>query len=324
MLNHPKNKYEPDKKQDPKEPLKSIFWGSSEEGARTLQALIAAGYNIVRAYTASGDHRRKSGLTVTEVAKQHNIDLHSPSSLKDEAIYDNLCRLAPQLSIVAAYGNILPQKIVDLPTYGTLNIHPSLLPKHRGASPVAAAIMDGSEHTGVSVMLLNDEMDAGPILAQSSPIPISPGVDRVELQRLLFEYGTELLVEVIPRYVQGELTPRSQDHSKATYSKLLQRADGLVNWQQSCHDIERQARAYSPWPGTYTHCGERRVKLLKIKADPTANVPPGEIHFDQTRVLVGCGAGAIEVQRLQLDSGRAISAIDFQNGYFDLNGKTMR
>ncbi|MEA3272416.1 MAG: methionyl-tRNA formyltransferase [Patescibacteria group bacterium] len=165
------------------------------------------------------------------------------------------------IAVVAAYGHIIPKKILEIPKFGFLNIHPSLLPKYRGPSPIQNAILNGDKETGVSIMLLDKKMDSGPILAQKK-VKINENETYETLRNRLAEIGAKLLIKTLLDYVSGKIKPKPQNHKKATYTKLLKREDGKIDWSKPAEEIERMVRAYHPWPGTWTELNGKRLKII--------------------------------------------------------------
>jgi methionyl-tRNA formyltransferase len=246
------------------------------------------------------------------------VPLVQPASLKKPEAVAEMESLRPDVIVVAAFGQILPQSVLALPRYGCLNIHPSLLPRFRGASPVAAAILAGDEFTGVSIMLLDEGMDTGPVLARLQ-IPVA-GTDTADtLAAKLSRLGAQLLLEVLPRWLGGELTPRPQDESLASYCPPISKEAGEIDWQLAATSIWRRVRAYSPWPGSYTSWQGKRLKI--IEAVPL----PGEAGTRAGQVVtlsggggaafgVATGEGVLGILRLQLGGRRMMGAADFLRG----------
>jgi methionyl-tRNA formyltransferase len=212
--------------------------------------------------------------------------------------------------------------VLNAPRLGCLNIHPSLLPKHRGASPVATAILQGDETTGVTVMLLDEGLDTGPLLAQATT-PIGSEEGTPALTRRLFDMGADLLVKALSELNAGQIEPQPQDGSEATLSKRLSREDGHIGWKVSADDIARKVRAYHPWPGTFTAWGDKTVKLLEATA--TARIAgdtrkPGTVTVADGQIEVSTGYGSLTVTRLQLEGRKAVSASEFLTGHADIAG----
>jgi len=224
------------------------------------------------------------------------------------------------LGITAAYGKIIPQEIVKKFRRGILNIHPSLLPRYRGPSPLQQAILNGDNKTGVTIMLLNKKMDAGPLLAQSQFLLDKPYTTD-ELGRILFEEGAQMLIEILPEYLAGKLEAVAQDESQATYTRLITKDDGLIDWFKSAVDIERKIRAYQPWPTAYTffkHRGQiMRLQLLgaSITQNLTGAKEPGKIETAKKIVEVACGKGTLVIKKLRPEGKKEMTGEEFVRGY---------
>jgi len=242
---------------------KIVFFGTPEFSVKILEALGAAGLTPVLIITAPdkprGRKMRFSPSPVKKWAQEKNIPV--------EHNYDSLKLASADLFVVASFGKILPKKILDIPKHGTLNVHPSLLPKLRGASPIQSAILRGEKETGVTIMLIGEGVDNGPILSQQKlEFPIS-NFQFLELEDKLAELGGKLLVETIPKWLNGKIKPQAQDPSKATYTKLITKKDGEIDWNEKPEIIDRKIRAFTPWPGAYTILNDRRIIVTKARLD---------------------------------------------------------
>ncbi len=261
--------------------LKIIFIGTPEFGAIILEELVKNNYKPILVITNPDKPvGRKQIMTpppVKLVAQKHNILLAQPEKIKN--YQSEIKNFAPDLIVVAAYGQIISKEILGIPKYECLNVHPSLLPKYRGASPIQSAILDGEEKTGVTLMLMDEKMDHGPILAlqeleisrlrQSFGGQSIPKTTYQELHNKLAELGAKLLVETIPNWISGKIKPKPQDESKATYTKILKKEDGKISWNKSAKEIERQIRAFNSWPGSFTLCqkNDKNIKVKILEAD---------------------------------------------------------
>jgi methionyl-tRNA formyltransferase len=276
---------------------KIIFMGTPEFGALVLKTLILGGYAPELVITQKDKPvGRKQIITppmVKIVAKEQGIELIQPDKLNQAK--EVLKSLNPDLIITAAYSKIISKEIIDLPKYGCLNVHPSLLPEYRGPSPIQYALLNGNKKTGVSVMLIDEQIDHGPILAQKET-EIMEDETAEQLHDRLAEIGGNLLVELIPKWLKGEIKPVVQDESKATYTKIIKREDGEIDWKTSPKDIERKIRAFTPWPGAYTFFEKNgksvRLKILKasIKEDRLVLEtvqPEGKTHMSFSEFLRG-------------------------------------
>jgi methionyl-tRNA formyltransferase len=227
--------------------------------------------------------------------------------------------------VVAAYGLILPQAVLDLAPHGCLNVHASLLPQWRGAAPITAAILAGDAQTGVTIMRMDAGMDTGDILAQRAE-PIHADDTTGTLSARLAEIGAELLIEVLPRWLAGEIKPKSQDHDRATYCRLLSREDGRIDWTQPAQVIARQVRAYDPWPGTFTTWDGRRLKVLRAspRLDWTGDASPGQVVTVGGEPGVVTGAGVLLLREVQLEGKRAMDVRTFLAGYRGFIGSRLQ
>lgn len=234
-----------------------IFIGTPEFGAIILEKLVLANYKPVLVITNPDEPvGRKQVLTpppVKLIAQKYGIPVIQKLEIKEN----------PDLIIVAAYGKIIPKEILNTAKYGAINVHPSLLPKYRGASPIQTAILNGDKKTGVTIMLMDEKMDHGPIL-MNKEFGIMNNDSYKTLSEKLANMGAVLLIETIPRYLDREITPKEQEHSKATFTKIIKKDDGLIDWSKKPEDIERQIRAFNPWPGSFTFV-EKNGKKLRVK-----------------------------------------------------------
>ena len=291
-----------------------------------LEALVSAGCEVVAAYSRpdrpSGRGRRTSPTPVKAAALAMDIPVFQPPSLKPRDVQAELEALAPDVIVVAAYGLFLPGEVLDLPRYSCLNIHPSLLPKLRGPSPVSTAIVDGETTTGVTIMMMDEGVDTGPILAQQET-PIGESETAEALTARLFEMGARLLVEVLPDWAEGRIQASPQDESQATVTRLLSREDGRIDWSEGADRIARRVRGFTPWPGTHTYWDGRMLKIIEATpGDRPAADRPGRVAESGTgdRIDVSTGRGTLRVSRLQLEGRRAASAREFLQGNGSIAG----
>jgi methionyl-tRNA formyltransferase len=318
--------------------LRIIYMGTPYFAVPALEALIAGaapgkllpqGYEIITVITRpdkpAGRGREVSYSPVKQTALAHGISVWQPGSFKKPENSEALAAYHADLYIVAAFGQILPQTVLDQPRYGTLNIHASLLPKYRGADPIAEAILQGEHETGVTIMLLDAGVDTGPILLKRS-IPIEDNDTTGTLTMKLASLGAQAIQEALPLWVSGRITPEPQNEQEATYTRMLKKEDGEIRWDRPADFIARQIRAYNPWPSAYTYWNGKLLKILAAHALPSqaaASVPPGtvETEKDGHRVLtVMTGNGVLAVQQLQLEGKKAMSADDFLRGYSHIVG----
>ncbi|PIR03136.1 MAG: methionyl-tRNA formyltransferase, partial [Candidatus Magasanikbacteria bacterium CG11_big_fil_rev_8_21_14_0_20_43_7] len=242
------------------------------------------------------------------LAEKYGIPILQPSSLKELEISDWKFEVAT----LAEYGLMIPERIINAFSKGILNVHPSLLPKYRGATPIQSAIKNGDEQAGVSIMLLEKTMDTGPLLAQKT-YTLDPDEMYTHTNRTLAQLGARLLVDTLPTYISGDITPTPQDNKQATYCSQLTRDDGRVDWNSAARDIYNQYRAFSPWPGVWTMWDKKRLKLLNISLSKMA-LPPGCAHVEDDILTIGTSGGAIQVHELQLEGKKPMDAKTFVNG----------
>jgi methionyl-tRNA formyltransferase len=268
-----------------------------------------------------GRRRNPVPSPVKAAAERLGLTVLQPETLRAPESIAALRDLQPDAIVVAAYGQILRRAILDLPPLGCVNVHPSLLPKLRGASPIQAAIRDGLAETGVSIMLMNQRMDAGPILSQVTA-PISPGDTAATLGERLAHLGADLLVDTLVAWQRGEITARAQDEAEATYCKPLRKEDADLDWAESAEALARACRAYTPWPGCQGYWDGRQVRFLAVEAKPawTGPEPPGTVVLlpnarpGQAIPAIATGRGALVIHELQLAGKRPLSAAEFLRG----------
>lgn len=308
--------------------LRVIFMGTPAFAVPALDALLDANCDIVGVYTQpdrrSGRGRRLTAPPVKQAAIERGLPVFQPPSLRrDEEARRHIASLAPDLIVVVAYGLFLPSDTLGVPPLGALNIHPSLLPRHRGPSPVATAILEGDASTGVTVMRLDEGMDSGPIIAQRRT-PIGAEETAEDLTIRLFDMGAELLAETIYLWRDGEIAPVPQSEADATITRLLKREDGAIDWAQSAERIERQIRAYHPWPGSFTHWQGRQLKVHKASAlDGIEGESPGTVTQLPQGIAVATGEGALLLRRVQVEGRQATGISDFVRGYRDFVGSLL-
>ena len=310
-------------------PLRIIFMGTPKFAVPALSTLMNASHDIIGVFTQpdrrSGRGRRLSPPPVKQFAESRGLPIFQPASLREDTeARHRIEDLAPDTIVVAAYGLFLPDDTLAVPRLGCLNIHPSLLPRHRGPSPVATAILNGDDTTGVTIMLLDEGMDTGPILAQrETPIGANETCDMLTVR--LFDMGANLLVDTLDQWSAGHISPIPQDDANATITRRLQRADGRIDWNQPAVSLARQVRAFTPWPGTFTTWDGRTLKILEADPLDTArDNPPGKIVvINNSQVAAATGQGALRLLSVQIEGRRASSAADFIRGYPDFIGSIL-
>jgi len=303
--------------------LRIIFMGTPELAAASLGALLREpAFQILGVVTQpdrpKGRDLKLQPSPVKQLAISAGLPVLQPLKARDEQFTAQLRALQPDLIAVAAFGQILPKAILDLPRFGCLNVHTSLLPKYRGASPIQSAILNGETETGVTIMKMDVGLDTGDILTQRTT-PIRDEDNAATLHDRLAQLGAELLVKTIPDYVSGKIQPRPQQHELATHVTKIKKEDGRLDWQQPARAIWNRIRAFTPWPGAFTFLpAQPQPQLLKIWQAEVASGQgvAGEILFaDKTGIVIGCGEGALRVTQLQREGGRRMSAVEFLTGH---------
>lgn len=318
--------------------LKILFMGTPEFGATILRRL-AANFPLVGVVTQPDRPAGRKNLLTPPAVKLAAQELGLPvlqvEKLRSAESQAQLRQFSAGAAVfvVASFGMILPQAVLDIPPLQCLNVHASLLPAYRGASPVAQAILDGLDETGVTIMLMEKGLDTGPMLSKVV-VPLSPAETQPTLMDKLARAGAELLVETLPRWASGQITPQPQDHSQATHTGIIQKEAGRINWQQSAVQIERQGRAYDPWPGIYTTWNGQTLKIGRSEALPSSAVSvevdnplPGQVLLSQSpaaRLLIATGAGFLAPLELQLPGKKMLPATDFLRGYRDFTGAQLQ
>ncbi|MBM3176113.1 MAG: methionyl-tRNA formyltransferase, partial [Chloroflexi bacterium] len=308
-----------------------VFMGTPDFAVPTLELLIENGYEITAVYTQpdkeAGRGRHVAASPVKQVAVSRGIRVMQPDSLRGEGVVEELASLAPELVVVAAYGQILPRAVLSLPRFGCVNIHPSLLPKYRGSSPIASAIMHGDDATGVTVMLLDAGMDTGPLLKQAK-VPISAEDTTGSLTAKLAQIGARLLLETLPQWLEGRITPQPQDEAQTSYTKQIAKEDGEMDWQLSAVELWRRVRAFDPWPGCYTRWKDKLLKI--IQAVPVDGGEAGDVGMvialpqpSPAPVGVITAGGILGLLRLQLEGKKEMAAAEFLRGQRDFIGSSL-
>ncbi len=322
--------------------LRIVYMGTPYFAVPALEALIEhaapgkllpEGYEIVTVVTRpdkpAGRGREIVYSPVKQTALAHNLPVWQPGSFKKAENSAALAAFRADLYIVAAFGQILPQSVLDQPKHGTLNIHASLLPKYRGADPIAEAILQGETESGVTIMLLDAGIDTGPTLLSRS-LPLAEDETTGSLTTKLAALGAQALLEALPQWIAGSITPQPQDELRATHTRMLRKEDGLLSWTKPAAVLARQVRAYTPWPGSYTHWNGKLLKILEAHALPVEidtleqTVQPGLVSTREDAahqvLAVVTGSGFLIVTRVQLEGKKAMSAEEFLRGYGQIAG----
>ena len=309
--------------------MRVIFMGTPEFAVFPLESLVLHQYQVVAVYTQpdkpAGRGQSLVSPPVKRTALSWNLPVVQPASLKQAETVAKLAEFRPDVIVVAAFGQILPQAVLDIPAYGCINIHPSLLPKYRGASPVAATILAGDELSGISIMLMDAGVDTGPVLARAA-VSISPRDNTGSLGVKLSLVAARLLQEVLARWFRHEITPQPQNEDEATYCGPISREAGVIDWNQSARETWLRVRAFNPWPGCYTTWRGKKLKIVEAMPLPGGASKVGEVvDLDKKAVAFGVqtGAGILGVSKVQLEGKRAMPAPEFLRGQREIIGAVL-
>lgn len=309
--------------------MRVAFMGTPEFAVPSLAGLLDAGHEVVLVLSQpdrpAGRGRQPTTPPVARLARERGLRLFQPPSLKPPEAFARVQEARPDVIVVAAYGLILRREVLDLPPLGCLNVHASLLPHHRGAAPISAAILAGDDETGVCIMRMEVGLDTGPVLSCTST-PIAPTDDTPALTARLSTLGRDVLVEALPRWATGELRAEPQDDSRATYAPRIQRDDARLDWSLLAVDLWRRVRAYRGWPDAFTTWGGRQLKVLAARPGrpPAEAAPPGTVVLlaDERppRPAVVTGDGTLVLETVALEGKRPADAADVARGYRDFVG----
>ena len=299
--------------------MRTIFFGSPEFAVPCLEALHEISEVVV--VISQPDRPAGRGLTmrppaVKQRALELGLEVWQPKRVRTAEFAEKLRALDAEVGVVVAYGRILPCSVLDAARMGCVNVHASLLPRWRGAAPIQWSIVHGDAQTGVTLMQVDEEMDAGPILA-TAVTTIAPDDDAATLSERLSQMGAELLRRELPRYVEGKLTPQPQDAAAVTMAPILKKEHGRIDWNKPARVVHNQIRGMNPWPGAHTALGERRIKVHRSLAstlDPEGATPGQVIALDSEGILVACAEGTLEIQELQESGRKRVDARSFASG----------
>lgn len=299
--------------------IRVIFMGTPEFSLPGLSKLLAnEKFELVGVFTQPdrpiGRDQKLNFPPVKKLALENNLAIFQPEKIKNEI--ETIRNLKPDLIVVIAYGKIIPQSILDIPTYGCINVHASLLPKYRGAACLNAPILNGDEETGVTIMQMEAGLDTGPILRQAK-IKLSGSETLEMVHDKLSLLGGDLLAPTLSDFIAGEITPQIQDDSQASYIKVLSKEDGKIDWAKTAEEIERMVRAYNPWPGTYALLEDKTVKIIEAKNE-ILNINEheiGEVFLINGEMAVQCGQDSIVILKLQLEGKKIMTSGDFLRGH---------
>lgn len=293
--------------------------GTPEFAVPSLEALIAAGHTLCGVFCQPdkpvGRHQNKlQSPPVKECALAHDIPVLQPTKLRDGTALAQIQALSPELIVVAAYGRILPQEILDCPPYGCINVHSSLLPKYRGAAPINWAILNGEEETGVTIMHMAAALDAGDVISQVKT-PIAPDETAPALTARLAQLGGKLLVETVEAIVAGTACRTPQDEAAVTFAPMLSKELSTMDFTQTAQRLHDQVRGLTPWPAAVTEVGGVRCKVLSTQVEEGSGVPGTVLEAGKRGLLVACGQGALRILELQPDGKKRMPAADYLLGH---------
>jgi methionyl-tRNA formyltransferase len=299
--------------------VRLVFAGTPDFAATALRALLGTHHTIVGVYSQpdrpAGRGRKLQPSPVKQVALDNGVPVFQPESLKTPEAQEELANLRPDVMIVAAYGLILPQAVLEIPTHGCLNIHASLLPRWRGAAPIQRAIAAGDNETGITIMQMDKGLDTGAMLLKSQT-NIDASDTGGSLHDRLSDMGGNAIVETLNLLGKGELRGEVQNDKQACYAHKLSKEEGRIDWSQDAPTIERLIRAFNPWPGTYTDLEQQRLRIQEASVkDEHSRKPAGTVmQREREGIDIACGTGTLRVTRLQLPGSRAQSVNDLING----------
>lgn len=317
--------------------IKVIFMGTSKLATPILSKLLEDKYQVIAVVTkadkkvGSKSKRKFAENPIKKITLKNNIPLLQPEKISSEFIQE-IKNLNPDLIVVTSYGKIIPEELLNIPKYSCLNVHVSLLPKLRGASPVQNAVLEGLDETGVTIMKMDAGMDDGNIIAQEK-IKIGENETAEELSTRIFPLGAEKLIEILPDWIEGKIEVEKQNESEATFCKILKREDGEIDWNVSAQEIYNQFHALTPWPGIFTFWNKGKDKKIRIKLNAikiykekiiSKNLKSGEVFKENKKVLVYTKDSVIEIIELQSEGKKVVQVKDFINGNSDFIGSILK
>ncbi len=303
---------------------RSIFYGTSNFGLPALEWLFKNTELIAVVTSPDKPVGRKQeilGSPIKQWAKAKDGLIIFQPNFYNDYLEQALAHLSPDIAIVADYGKIIPEKFLRIPKYRSLNLHVSLLPKYRGPSPMQTAILNREKISGVSLFVMQQKVDTGPIVSQRE-INLDPGETFQSLHEKSSKEAALLLEDTLEKYIRGRIKPRSQDESQVTHTRLFKKEDGKIDWQKNAEEIEAMVRALNPWPGTFAAAQTKNaknkaqnLKIFKVQIADTKTLTPGEVKISGRKMLVGTGSTDLEILELQLEGSKRMSMVDFLAGF---------
>ncbi|MDY0212216.1 MAG: methionyl-tRNA formyltransferase [Desulfuromonadaceae bacterium] len=297
--------------------MRVVFMGTPEFALPTLAGLIDGEVRIVGVFTQpdrpKGRGRKLEASPVKQLALEQGLPVFQPQRLREKDSIKQVRELRPELIVVVAYGQILPQEVLDIPKYGCINVHASLLPRHRGAAPINRAIIEGDPMAGVTTMLMDAGLDTGAMLVKRS-LSVFPNEDAGQLHDRLAQLGRDAMDETLARLCSGTLNPEKQEDRCSTYAPMLKKEDGLIDWSRPAAAIHNQVRGLYPWPGAFTYLDGEVLKIADTRITQDGGEPGQILATDKCGVIVACGEGSVQIRKLQLPGKRMLAAADFVRG----------
>ena len=294
--------------------LKLAYMGTPDFAVPSLAALVEAGHEVAAVYSQpprrAGRGQKERPSPVHAWAEEHGLPVRTPRTLRDEGAQAEFVALDLDAAIVAAYGLILPLPVLEAPRLGCINVHASVLPRWRGAAPIQRAILAGDTETGISIMMMAEGLDTGPVLRMES-LPIGPETTAGELHDALAALGGRMIAPVLADFEAGHIVPEPQDDAGTTYAKKTEKSEAMIDWSEEASMVARRIHAFAPWPGAWFTLGGERVKVLAARIEP-GDGAPGEV-LDNT-LRVACGSSAVRLLRLQREGKKPAAAADFLRG----------
>lgn len=301
--------------------MRVVFMGTPDFAVGTLEKLVEAGHEVVGVVTQpdkpKGRGKAMQFTPVKEAALKHDLTVYQPRRVREEEFQEILKELAPEAIIVVAFGQIIPKSVLELPKYGCINVHASLLPKYRGAAPIQWAVIDGEKTAGVTIMKMDEGLDTGDMYAVAE-IPLAEDETGGSLFDKLSELGAQLLVDSLPKIAAGELTPVKQPaESPNDYARMITKEDGRMDWTRPAEELERKIRGVIPWPGAFSRLNDKTLKIWKVEIlDEDSEMEPGQVvAAGKAGLTVQTGKGQIRITDLQLEGKKRMEAAAFLRGY---------
>jgi len=298
--------------------LRIVFMGTPDFACPTLTRLIERGEDVIAVVTQpdrpKGRGQKLLPPPVKVIAEAHGIPVLQPLKVRAPEVVAQIRELKPDLIVVVAFGQILPQSLLDIPRHGCINIHASLLPRYRGAAPLNWCLINGETETGITTMMMDAGLDTGDMLVKRS-IPIGPDEDAQSLHDRLSLLGADTIDETLDRLLAGTLTREKQDDSLSCYAPMLKKEDGRIDWAREPQQIKNLVRGFTPWPGAYTSLESKTLKLYKVSVAEGSGTPGEVIATGKDGIIVACGSGSIRIEELQLEGRKRLSAAEFLAGY---------